>query len=379
MHLSEEHVILRDTIRRYTEGQITPHADRMDREGVLPEGLFRQLGELGILGATIPEEYGGAGGDPLAQVLITEELAKGSAAVAISYLGHSNLCAHNLWTHGNEDQRKKFLPDMCSGRKIGGLALTEPGAGSDAVGIQTGAVKKGDHYVLNGTKMFISNAPIADLLIVYAKTDKSKGAHGITAFLVERGFKGFSVSRKLEKMGIRASPTGEVVFEDCIVPSGNVLGEVNQGIRVMMSGLDIERVAVAGVSLGIAEAAFSESLKYSKERKQFGRPICEFELIQAKLADMYTGIETARAFLYGIAARSGRKERLRKESAATVLYAAEMATKVCLEAIQIHGGYGYMSEFPVNRYLRDAKVMEIGAGTSEIRRILIAKELIKDN
>ena len=376
MHLSEEHLILRDTVRRYTEEQIAPLAEKMDRESALPEGIFPKLGELGLLGATIPEEYGGAGGDPLAQVLIAEELAKGSAAIAISYLGHSNLCAHNLWRHGSEDQRRKYLPSLCSGGKIGGLALTEPGAGSDAVGIQSTAVRNGDSYVLNGTKMFISNAPIADLLIVYAKTDKSKGAHGITAFLVERDFKGFSVSRKLEKMGIRASPTGEVVFDDCIVPSGNVLGEVDRGIAVMMSGLDIERVAVAGVSLGIAEAAFAESLKYSKDRKQFGRPICEFELIQAKLADMYTGIETARAFLYGVAARSGKEERLRKESAAAVLYAAEMATKVCLEAIQIHGGYGYMTEFPVSRYLRDAKLMEIGAGTSEIRRILIAKELI---
>jgi isovaleryl-CoA dehydrogenase len=244
------------------------------------------------------------------------------------------------------------------------------------VGIQTSAVRSGDHYVMNGTKMFITNAPIADLLIVYAKTDKSKGAHGITAFIVECGFPGFSVSRKLDKMGIKASPTGEVVFEDCIVPAANVLGRVDDGIAVMMSGLDIERVVVAGISLGIAEAAFAESLKYSKERSQFGKPICQFELIQAKLADMYTGIETARAFLYGVAERTGKAERLRKESAAAVLYAAEMATKVCLEAIQIHGGYGYMMEYPVNRYLRDAKLMEIGAGTSEIRRILIAKELL---
>ncbi|MHB8709919.1 MAG: acyl-CoA dehydrogenase family protein, partial [Desulfuromonadales bacterium] len=312
MHLSEEHVILRDTVRRFTDEQIVPHADRMDREGVLPEGLFRQLGELGVLGVTIPEEYGGAGFDVLAQVLIMEELARGSAAVSTSYGSTANLCAHNLWKHGTEAQRRKYLPDLCSGNKIGSLALTEPGAGSDAVGIQTGAVKNKDHYILNGTKMFITNAPIADLMIVYAKTDKSKGAHGITAFLVERGFKGFSVSRKLDKLGHRASPTGEVVFEDCQVPVGNVLGEVNKGIKVMMSGLDVERVVAAAESLGIAEAAFAEALKYSKERKQFGKPICEFELIQAKLADMYTGIESARAFLYDVAARSNWKENLRK-------------------------------------------------------------------
>lgn len=376
MNLTQEHSIVRETVRRFTEDQVAPVAEKMDRESVLPDGIFRRLGELGVLGATIPEEYGGAGSDPLSQVLICEELAKGSAAVAISYAGHANLCAHNLWAHGNEEQRRKYLPGLCSGEKIGGLALTEPGAGSDAVGIQTSAVRAGDHYVMNGTKMFITNAPIADLLIVYAKTDKSKGAHGITAFIVERGFPGFSVSRKLDKMGIKASPTGEVVFEDCIVPAANVLGRVDDGIAVMMSGLDIERVVVAGISLGIAEAAFAESLKYSKERSQFGKPICQFQLIQAKLADMYTGIETARAFLYGVAERTGKTERLRKESAAAVLYAAEMATKVCLEAIQIHGGYGYMMEYPVNRYLRDAKLMEIGAGTSEIRRILIAKELL---
>lgn len=377
MKLPEEHLLIRDTVRKFTEKEIIPIAEEMDRDNYWPEDFFPKFAELGILGPTIPEEYGGIGSDPLAQVLIIEELSKAGGGVGLTYGSHSNLCAHNLYKNGNEFQRKKYLPPLCAGQAIGALCLTEPGAGSDAMGIQTTAVRDGDVYRLNGTKMFITNAPMADTLIVYAKTDKSKGAHGITAFIVEKEFKGFTASPKLEKMGCNCSPTGEVILEDCIVPAENVLGEVDNGVAVVMSGLDIERVIVAGIALGIAEAAFAESLKYSREREQFGRPISQFQLIQAKLADMYTNIEAARLLIYDVAVRTQTEKRLRKESAAAVLFAAEMGTKVCLDAVQIHGGYGYMMEFPVNRHLRDAKVMEIGAGTSEIRRILIAKELLK--
>ena len=377
MELSEEQIMIRETVRKFTENEITPIAEKMDKEDYFPEYFFRKWGDLGILGVTIPEEYGGLGSDPLTQVIIGEELARGSGGIALTYLSHANLCAHNLYHHGNEAQRRKYLPPLCEGKHVGALALTEPGAGSDAVGIQTTAVSKGDHFLLNGTKMFITNAPIANTMIIYTKTDKTRSAKGITAFVVESTFEGFSVSRKLEKMGCRASPTGEVVLDQCRVPAENVLGEVNNGIAVMMSGLDIERVTVAGVSLGLAEAAFADSLKYSREREQFGRPISHFQLIQAKLADMYTGIQAARLMIYDVARRTLKEKRLRKESAAAVLFSSEMATKVCLEAMQIHGGYGYMLEFPVNRYLRDAKLMEIGAGTSEIRRTLIARELLR--
>ncbi|MDY6851729.1 MAG: acyl-CoA dehydrogenase family protein, partial [Thermodesulfobacteriota bacterium] len=366
MKISEEHRLIQETVRKFTEKEVTPIAEKMDREEYWPEDFFKKMGELGILGPTISEEYGGVGGDALSQVLISEELAKGCMGVAISYLSHANLCAHNLYKNANEEQRRKYLPPLCSGEKVGALALTEPGAGSDAMGIQTSAVREGDFYRLNGTKMFITNAPMADTLIVYTKTDKSKGAHGITAFIVESGFEGFSVGRKLEKMGCRASPTAEVIFDNCMVPAENVLGEVNKGVAVTMTGLDIERVMVAATSLGVAEAAFAEALKYAQEREQFGRPIAQFQLIQAKLADMYTGIEAARLIIYDTAVRSETEKRLRKESAAAILFTAEMATRVCLDAVQIHGGYGYMLEFPVNRYYRDVKGLEIGAGTSEI-------------
>jgi isovaleryl-CoA dehydrogenase len=377
MKLSEEHRLIRDSVRRFTKNEIIPFAEQMDRDDYLQEGIFLKFGSLGILGITIPEEYGGAGGDLLSQVLITEELAKGSGGVALSYVAHSNLCAHNLHTHGNEFQRKKYLPYLCTGEKIGALGLTEPEAGSDAMGIQTKAVRDGDIFRLNGTKTFITNAPIADTFLIYTKTPNTNRSKAITAFIVERSFTGLSTSEKFEKMGCKPSPTGEIVLDDCIVPVENVLGEENDGVSVMMAGLDIERVAVAAISLGIAESAFEDSLKYSKIRKQFGQPICNFQLIQAKLADMYTGIAAARLLVYDTAIRSDREEKLRKESAAAVLFTAEMATKVCLEAIQIHGGNGYMLESAVSRYLGDAKLLEIGAGTGEIRRILIAKELLK--
>jgi len=377
MKLSEEHTLIRDSVRKFTKNEIMPIADQMDRLENLPDDLFIKFGELGILGITIPEEYGGASGDPLSQVLITEELAKGSAGVAMSYIAHSNLCAHNLYTHGNEFQRRKYLPSLCTGEKIGASGLTEPEAGSDAMGIRTTAVRDGDFYRLNGSKMFTTNAPIANTFIIYTKTANPNESQGITAFIVERKFEGFSISEKLAKMGCKCSPTSEVFLDDCMVPAGNLLLKENKGTSVMMSGLDIERVVVAGACLGIAEIAFEVSLKYSKKRFQFGKPICNFQLIQAKLADMYTNIEAARLLTYDTALRTLKEPRLRKESAAAVLFTAEMATKVCLEAVQIHGGYGYMLDFPVNRYLRDVKLFEIGAGTSEIRRILVANELLR--
>jgi len=346
MEIPEEHRMIVETVRKFTEKEIVPLADKMDRENYWPGDLFPRLGELGVLGPTVPEQYGGIGSDPLAQVLITEELAKGSAGVALSHGAHSNLCTHNLHANANERQRERYLPSLCSGEKVGALGLTEPGAGSDAVGIRTTAVHKGDVYVLNGSKMFITNAPIADVMIIYAKTDPGAGSRGITAFIVESGFPGYSVSGKMDKLGHRCSPTGEVILEDCVVPAENVLGKVNKGVAVMMAGLDIERVMVAGLALGIAEAAFDASLRYAREREQFGKPIAHFQLIQAKLADMYTNIEAARLLTYDVAVRTARESRLRKESAASVLFAAEMGTRVCLEAVQIHGGYGYMARVP---------------------------------
>ncbi len=377
MELCQEHAMMRDTVREFTQKEIIPIAEKMDKEEYFPEYLFQKWADLGILGVTIPKEYGGIGSDALAQLIIAEELAKGSAGIAVTYVSHANLCVHNLYSHGSNEQRKKYLPPLCKGKNVGALAMTEPGAGSDAVSIQTSAVRDGDAYLLNGTKMFITNAPIANTMIVYAKTDKARPVKGVTAFIVENTFEGYRVSRKLQKMGCRSSPTGEVVLDNCRVPAENVLGEENKGIAVMMSGLDIERVVLAGVSLGLAQAAFADSLRYSQQREQFGQPISQFQLIQAKLADMYTGIEAARHLAYDVAKRTPKEKRLRKESAAAALFAAEMATKVSLEAVQIHGGYGCMLEFPVNRYLRDAKICEIGGGSSEIRRLLIARELLR--
>lgn len=377
MKLREEHLMIRDTVRKFTEKEIIPIAEMIDRESYLPEDFFQKAGKLGLLGPTVPEEYGGAGLDVLSQVLIAEELAKGSLGIATSYMAHANLATHNIYKHGNEFQRKKYLPSLCAGEKIGALALTEPGAGSDATGITTSAVLDGDFYLLNGTKMFITNAPIADVMIVYAKTDKSRGAHGISAFIVEKGFEGFSVARELDKMGCRCSPTGEVVLDNCKVPAENLLGRQDRGIEVMMGGLDIERTVGSAPPLGIAEAAFAAALKYSKEREQFGQPICQFQLIKAKLADMYTSIEMARLMIYDLAVRTATESRLRKEAAAAFLFAGEMASKVCSDALQIHGGYGYMTEFAVSRYFRDSRMLEIGGGTSEIRRLLIADELLK--
>ncbi|MFZ2398314.1 MAG: acyl-CoA dehydrogenase family protein [Smithella sp.] len=382
-NLSEEHRMLRDSVYNFAVKEFGPIAEEMDREDILPDWVFPRMGELGILGITIPEEYGGAGSDLLSAVIAVEQLARVSPSIALSYGAHANLCANNIKNNANEEQKNKYLPPLCTGEHIGAMALTEPGAGSDAVGIQTTAVRDGDFYILNGTKMFITNGPVANTFVLYAKTDKKKGAHGITAFIIEKDFPGFSVSRKLEKVGHRGSPTAELVLEDCCVPVENVEGEVDKGINVMMSGLDIERAFFAGEALGIAEACFDLSVKFAKERVQFGKPIASFQLIQAKLADMYTNIEAARLLTYKAAIEADKAERggsgteIHKLAAASILFSAEMATKVALEAVQIYGGYGYMLEYPIQRFFRDAKLLEIGAGTSEIRRLIIAGEILK--
>lgn len=380
--MEEEHYLLRESVRKFANNEIAPLAEEIDRADEMPEDLFAKMGRLGILGITIPEEFGGAGSDLLAGVIAGEELARVSPAVSLSYGAHSNLCAHNLYRNGTAEQRSKYLPSLCTGEHIGALALTEPDAGSDAVSIRTRAVKKGREYLLNGSKTFITNGPIANTLIVYAKTDPQGGAKGISAFIVERDFPGFIVARKLEKMGMRGSPTGELFFEDCRVPAENLLGKEHLGIDVMMSGLDMERAFFSGLALGLAQAAFEHSVKYAKERVQFGRPIASFQLIQAKLADMYTQIEAARLYCYQVARaaqfaeRGGKGTTIHKRAASAVLFAAEMCNWVASEAVQIHGGYGYMLEYPVQRLMRDAKLMTIGAGTSEIRRLVIAREIL---
>ena len=374
--LTDEHRLLRDTVLAFARREIGPIADDIDRDDAFPPDLFRRLGDLGVLGVTVPREYGGAGADLLSGVLIIEQLARVSASVALSYGAHANLCVNNLYQNGNEAQRRAYLPGLCSGELVGALAITEPNAGSDATGISTTAVLDGDDFILNGSKMFITNGSIADVVVMYAKTDPAKGAHGITTFIVEKSFPGFSVSRKLDKWGHRGSPTAELVFDDCRVPRANVLGQIDEGVGVMMRGLDIERVFIAGESIGIAEEALALAVDYARQRRQFGQPIGSFQLIQGKLADMYTQVEAARALVYQTAVRAER-EPVHKEAAAAILFAAEMSTRVALDAMQIHGGYGYLNELPLGRFVRDAKLLEIGAGTSEIRRLIIGRELLK--
>lgn len=382
-NLSDEHKMLKETVYNFAKKEILPLAYEIDKSDEMPEDMFKKLGNLGVLGIIIPEKYGGTGCDILSQVLVIEQLARVCPAIALSYGAHSNLCMYNLYKNGTEEQRKKYLPLLCKGETIGALGLTEPGAGSDAISISTSAKKVKNKYILNGTKTFITNAPIADVCIIYAKTDKEKGAKGITAFIVESSFPGYSRGKKLEKMGHRGSPTGEIILEECEVPEENVLLGENKGVAVMMSGLDIERAIFAAEPVGIAQTALDLSLKYSKERVQFKQPICNFQLIQAKIADMYTQTEAARLMTYKSAVlaqeceKGGKGTEIHKFAAAALLFAAEVCVKVTLEAVQIHGGYGYTLEYPVNRFLRDAKLMEIGAGTNEIRRLIIARELLR--
>jgi len=381
--LGEEQLLLKDTIYKFMRKEIEPIAEEMDEKDEFPPDLWQKLGALGIMGINIPMKYGGAEAGLLSATVVMEEISRISPAVAVSWGAHATLCADNIARNASQEQRVKYLPALCTGEKIGALALTEPGAGSDAVGIQTTAVRKGDYYVVNGTKTFITNGPIADTAVLYTKTDKAKGPQGITAFILEKGFPGFSVSKKFRKMGNRGSPTGELVFQDCLIPVENMMQAEGQGIRVMMNGLDVERAFYASECVGIAQGAFDLALKYSQERFQFGKPICSFQLIQGKLADMYTGIEAARllthkaAIMADSAARGGKGTEVHKLAAAAILFAAETATRIASDAVQIHGGYGYMLEYPVNRFYRDAKLYEIGAGTSEIRRLTVARELLK--
>lgn len=381
--LNEEQRMLKEIVYKFMKNEIEPIAEEIDEKDEFPENLWKKLADLGILGIQVPPEYGGAGADTLSAVVVMEEICRISPAVGISWAAHANLCADNIKRNASPAQRQKYLPPLCTGQHIGALAMTEPGAGSDAVGIQTSAVRKGDHYIVNGTKIFITNGPYMDTAVLYTKTDKSKGPKGITAFILEKEFPGFSVSRKLRKMGLRGSATGELVFEDCIIPIENIIQGEGLGINVMMNGLDGERAIVAAECVGIAQGAFDLALKYSKERVQFGKPISSFQLIQGKLSDMYTGIEASRLLTYKAAitaekaSRGGKGTEVHKIAAAAYLFAAEMASKIASEAVQIHGGYGCMLEYPVNRFYRDAKIFEIGGGTTEIRRLLIARELLQ--
>jgi isovaleryl-CoA dehydrogenase len=376
--LGETLDMLRDTVRAFATDEIAPRAAAIDHENVFPADLWRKFGDLGLLGITVDEEYGGAGLGYLAHVVAMEEISRASASVGLSYGAHSNLCVNQIRRNANDDQKRRYLSKLVAGEYVGALAMSEPGSGSDVVSMRTRADKKSDRYVLNGSKMWITNGPDADVLVVYAKTDPEAGPRGITAFLIEKGFKGFSTAQKLDKLGMRGSNTCELVFEDCEVPEENVLGQINGGVRVLMSGLDYERVVLSGGSLGIMQACLDTVLPYVHERKQFGQPIGEFQLMQAKLADMYVGMNAARAYVYAVAKACDRGETTRKDAAGAILFAAEKATWMAGEAIQALGGNGYINEFPTGRLWRDAKLYEIGAGTSEIRRMLIGRELFAE-
>ncbi|MFG6109252.1 isovaleryl-CoA dehydrogenase [Stenotrophomonas nematodicola] len=376
-HLGEEIDLLRESVAHFASAQIAPLAAQADEENLFPNALWRKLGEQGLLGLTVEEEYGGSGMGYLAHVVAMEEISRASGGIGLSYGAHSNLCVNQLRKNGTEDQKQRFLPGLCSGEKVGALAMSEPGAGSDVVSMKLRADKRGDRYVLNGNKMWITNGPDADVLVVYAKTDLDAGAKGITAFLVEKGMKGFSTAQKLDKLGMRGSNTCELVFEDCEVPEENVLGAVGGGVNVLMSGLDFERVVLSGGPLGLMAAAMDVVMPYVHERKQFGQAIGTFQLMQAKLADMYVGLNACRAYVYAVARACDHGRTTRQDAAGAILYSAEKATWLTGQAIQVLGGNGYINDYPTGRLWRDAKLYEIGAGTSEIRRMLIGRELFQ--
>jgi isovaleryl-CoA dehydrogenase len=366
---------IRETVAAYAQDKIAPLADKIDREDWFPRELWPEMGALGLHGITVPEEDGGIGLGYLEHCVAMEEISRASASVGLSYGAHSNLCINQLRRWGNVEQKARYLPKLISGEHLGALAMSEPGAGSDVVSMKLKAEKKGDRYILNGTKMWITNGPSAETLIVYAKTDPEAGSRGITAFLIEKGFKGFSVAQKLDKLGMRGSETGELVFQDCEVPEENVLGALGKGVNVLMSGLDYERTVLAAGPLGIMQAAMDIVMPYIHARKQFGQAIGEFQLVQGKIADMYVGMNACKAYVYAVAKACDRGETTREDAAGAILYAGEKATMMALDAIQLLGGNGYINEYPTGRLLRDAKLYEIGAGTSEIRRMLIGREL----
>ncbi|MCY7294180.1 isovaleryl-CoA dehydrogenase [Alteromonas sp. a30] len=377
--LGEEIDMLRDQVYAFSQGEIAPLAEKTDAENYFPNELWSKLGEMGLLGVTVSEEYGGVDMGYLAHVVAMEEVSRASAGIGLSYGAHSNLCVNQIFKNGSAEQKAKYLPKLVSGEHVGALAMSEPNAGSDVVSMKLRAEKKGDRYILNGNKMWITNGPDAHTYVIYAKTDVNAGSRGITAFIVERDFPGFSRAQKLDKLGMRSSNTCELVFDNCEVPEENILGELGGGVRVLMSGLDYERLVLSGGPLGIMQSCMDLVVPYIHDRKQFGQSIGEFQLVQGKVADMYTQMNAARAYVYTVAKACDRGETTRKDAAAVILYSAELATKMALDAIQLLGGNGYINEFPAGRLLRDAKLYEIGAGTSEIRRMLIGRELFKES
>jgi isovaleryl-CoA dehydrogenase len=377
--LGETAEMLRETVRGFASDHIAPRADEIDKSNTFPRDLWPALGALGLHGITVEEEWGGTGMGYLEHCVAMEEISRASASIGLSYGAHSNLCVNQISRNGSAEQKQHYLPKLISGEHVGALAMSEPGAGSDVVGMKLRADRKGDRYILNGTKMWITNGPCADTLVVYAKTDPDAGPRGITAFIVERGFRGFSTAQKLDKLGMRGSDTGELVFQDCEVPAENVLGHVGQGVNVLMSGLDYERTVLAAGPCGIMQACIDVAIPYVHEREQFGQAIGNFQLVQGKIADMYTTMNACKAYVYAVAKACDRGQTTRKDAAGAILYAAEKATHVALDAIQLLGGNGYINDYPTGRLLRDAKLYEIGAGTSEIRRWLIGREIFEES